>query len=82
MLQTHQARRNRTAIDRELARRLHHAVEQAKLDVRGLAFYVHEGSVAVYGSVRTEALREEVLTLVADQPGARRITDHLELPAA
>lgn len=82
MLQTLQERRNRTAVDRELARRLHHAVEQAKLNVRGLAFYIQDGSIAVYGSVRTETLREAVLSLVADQPGTRRITDHLQLAAA
>ncbi len=77
-----QDRQARTAADRELARRLRAAVEGARLEVYGLSFYVHEGSIAVYGLIRTEALRERVLTLVAEQPGARRIHDHLHLPPA
>ncbi|HLT48432.1 MAG TPA: hypothetical protein VK002_14455 [Rubricoccaceae bacterium] len=83
ILQTLQERRTRTAADRELARRIQFAVESARIeDVGGLSFYVHEGSVAVYGAIRTEALRERVLGLVAEQPGVRRIQDHLQLPAA
>lgn len=68
--------------DRELARRLRAAVEGAKLGVFGLSFYVHDGSIAVYGLIRSESSRERILTLVGEQPGARRISDHLHLPPA
>lgn len=77
-----QERRARTAADRELARRVAFAIENAKLEVDGLSFFVHDGSVAVYGAVRVETLRERVLGLVAEQPGVRRIQDHLQLPLA
>ena len=83
MLQSLQERRTRTAVDRELARRLQFAFRNAQGEaIGGLSFYVHEGSVAVYGAIRTEALREKVLGLVAEQPGVQRIQDHLQLPAA
>jgi hypothetical protein len=81
-LRSVQDRRTRTTADRELARRLHFAVTNARLEASGLSFYVHEGSVSVYGAVRAEALREQVLDLVAEQPGVRRIQDHLQLPVA
>lgn len=80
MLQALQERRARTAADRELARRIQFAVDNAQIEGGGLSFYVHEGSVAVYGAIRTEALRERVLGLVAEQPGVRRIQDHLQFP--
>lgn len=71
-------RRARTAADRSLARRIQSAVRMANLETGGFSFYVHDGSVAVYGSVATEALREQILGIVAEQPGLRRITDHLQ----
>lgn len=74
-----QERKSRTSADRELARRVRATLEGANLDVRGLSVYVHDGSIAVYGSIRSESTRESLLSLVADQPGARRITDHLQL---
>ena len=82
VLQSFRERQARTSADHELARRVHFAVESAGLDVGGLSFYVHDGSVAVYGAIRSEAVRERVLGLVAEQPGVRRIQDHLQLPAA
>jgi hypothetical protein len=64
--------------DRELARRVQNAIDQAARTAGGgLSFYVHEGTVAVYGSVSDEASRQAVLGIAADQPGARRIIDHL-----
>ncbi|HYE95906.1 MAG TPA: BON domain-containing protein [Rubricoccaceae bacterium] len=77
-----QERRARSSADRALARRLHDAFAAARLEVDGLSLYVHEGAVTLYGMVRTEAHREAVLTLVAQQPGLRRISDHLQLPPA
>lgn len=77
-----QERRARTAADRELARRLHAAVGAAKLEASGLSFYVHDGAIAVYGQVRAEPVREAVLALAAEQPGARLVVDHLRLAEA
>ena len=77
MLGTLQDRRSRTADDKELAERLAFAVEQGPLALKGLSFYVHDGSVAIYGTVPSETLREEVLGLIAEQSGVKRITDHL-----
>ena len=68
-------RRARTATDRSLARRLHAALDGARAD--GLALYVHNGAVSVYGTVAGEAARDALLTVVAGQPGVRRIVDHL-----
>lgn len=74
-----QEQKSHTSADRELARRIRATVEGSKLDLSGLSVYVHDGSIAIYGSIKDERNREQVLTLVADQPGARRITDHLQL---
>jgi hypothetical protein len=81
-VQSLQERRARTAADRELARRLHAAVGASKLETGGLSFYVHDGAIAVYGQVRTDAVREAVLSLAAEQPGARLVVDHLRLAEA
>ncbi len=72
----------RTTTDRELTRRIRSAVECSAFAVRGLSVYVHDGSVDVYGTIESDAKREDVLSLVAEQPGAKRITDHLEFPGA
>jgi hypothetical protein len=79
LVQTLQERRARTAADRELARRLHAVVEQGALAAHGLSFFVHDGGIAVYGTVRDEPSREAVLAVLAEQPGTRRIVDHLQL---
>lgn len=77
-----QERRVRTAADRELTRRIRAVVENSPLNIHGLSIYVHDGSVDVYGTIENDTRREDVLSLVAEQPGAKRITDHLELPGA
>lgn len=77
-LNTLQERRVRTSADRELTRRIRAAVEESPLKIRGLSVYVHDGSVDVYGTIENDARREDVLSLVAEQPGAKRITDHLK----
>jgi hypothetical protein len=71
-----QERRARTLADRELARRVCDAVER-ETGQGGLSFYVHDGTVTVYGSTPNRATREAILRLAAGQPGARRIIDHL-----
>lgn len=82
LVQAFQERKGKTAADRELARRLHAAFAASPLDALGLSVYVHDGAIAIYGSVRDEAAREAVLALAAAQPGARRVADHLQLPSA
>lgn len=72
-----QERRARTATDRSLARRLHAALVGGATGAAGLALYVHNGAVSIYGTVPTEAVREAVVTCAAAQPGVRRIVDHL-----
>jgi osmotically-inducible protein OsmY len=72
-----QERRARTATDRSLARRLHAALVQDRTGASGLALYVHNGAVSIYGTVPSETVREAVLTVAAAQPGVRRIVDHL-----
>ena len=77
-----QDNRVRTTVDRELTRRIRAAVENSALKINGVSIYVHDGSVDVYGTIESETKREDVLSLVAEQPGAKRITDHLNLPEA
>lgn len=76
-----QHRRALTASDRSLARRLLSALAAGRTGASGLALYVHNGAVSVYGSVPTEAVREAVLALAAEPPGVRRIVDHLSVGA-
>ena len=77
-----QENRVRTTVDRELTRRIRAAVENSALKISGVSIYVHDGSVDVYGTIESGTKREDVLSLVAEQPGAKRITDHLNLPEA
>lgn len=74
-----QHRRARTASDRSLARRLQAALASGRTGASGLALYVHNGAVSVYGIVSAESVREAVLALAAEQPGVRRIVDHLSV---
>lgn len=78
----YQERRARTAADRQLARRLDAALAAAPDGTSGLAAYVHNGAISLYGTVPTDAAREAVLSLAAAQPGVRRIVDHLAVADA
>ncbi|MFN3596272.1 MAG: hypothetical protein ACK41D_03270 [Rubricoccaceae bacterium] len=76
-----QERRARTTADRSLAERLRkHLRRVDACAAAGLSFYAHDGTVAVYGLFPSLALREQVLAVVAQQPGVRRIVDHTRLP--
>lgn len=77
LVDRHQSLRARTTADRSLARRLCDAVRQSGLPIAGLAFYVHDGAVSVYGSVADGPARETIVSLAASMPGVRRIVDHL-----
>lgn len=74
-----QQRRTKTTADRSLARRLSDSVRRADLGVRGVAFYVHDGAVSIYGTVADEGVREGVIVVVTRQPGVRRVVDHLHV---
>lgn len=74
-----QERRAKTTADKSLALRLKHTLQREKVSLVGLAFYVNHGAVSVHGAVPDAAAREELLALVAKQPGVSRIVDHLRL---
>ena len=71
--------RARTTADAGLARLLEGGVAEAGLAVRGLAFYVHDGVVSIYGGVADGEAREAVLDVVCEQPGVQRVVDHLRI---
>ena len=74
--------RARTTADARLARVLRSEAEGAGLAVRGLAFYVHDGVVSIYGGVTSSEDREAVLDVVCEQPGVQRVIDHLRVGEA
>lgn len=74
-----QERRARTTTDRSLAGRLHAAMAPSDIGGVGLALYVHNGAVSVYGTLPSDSAREALLALAAAQPGVRRIVDHTGL---
>lgn len=77
LIDSFQNRRAHTTTDRSLAKRLRRTVDQCGVEPLGLAFYVHNGAVSVYGTVPDESAREALLTVATSQPGVRRIVDHL-----
>ena len=81
LVSRHQNRRAQTTADRSLARRLREAVRQSEVEVRGIAFYIHDGVISVYGSFTDPADREALLAVMTQQPGVRRIVDHLRVEA-
>lgn len=82
LVDRHQTHRALTTADRSLARRLRDSVRQSGVAVVGLAFYVHDGAISIYGGVRDVPSREAIVTLAASQPGVRRIVDHLHIDDA
>ena len=82
MVERHQMRRTKTTADKSLARRLRGALRSADLSARGIALYVHDGAVSIYGAVADAAEREALLGVVSAQPGVRRIVDHLQIGEA
>ncbi len=65
-----------------MAQRLRDTVRQSGIDETGIAFYVHDGAVSIYGTVPDEAAREALLAVMTRQPGVRRIVDHLRIGEA
>lgn len=77
LIERHQQNRAKTTADQSIARRLRDGVRQSGVEVSGLAFYVHDGAVSIYGTVPDQAARDRLLAAAAGQPGVRRIVDHL-----
>ena len=69
-----------TLKDRALARRFRDAFEQdlEMADVHGLHFYMQEGVVTVYGTVRHELDRELLLSFIRQMPGVKGVIPHLQ----
>ena len=82
LVDRHQANRAKTTADRSLARRLKDGIAALEAPVAGLAFYVHDGAISIYGTVPTPAAREALIGLASGLPGVRRIVDHLQLADA
>ena len=79
LVDRHQAARAKTTADKSLTRRLRDGVRASDVKVKGLAFYVHDGAISLYGTVPDAAAREALLAIVTRLPGVRRIVDHLRL---
>ena len=79
LVERHQQRRAKTSADKSVARRLRQGIRSAGLSASGLAIYVHDGAISLYGTVHDEAAREALLGVASSQPGVRRIVDHLRI---
>ena len=80
LVETLTARRDKTAADRQLSRRLFVTFERlGMVHTQGLHFYVFDGAVSVYGSVATPEVRDQVLAALTALPGVRQVTEHLQV---
>lgn len=83
----HRLRRSRseearqTGRDLSLARRLYATFDRdLKLaEIQGIHFYVQNGVVTLYGTVRTELDRDLLVSLVREIPGVKGVVAHLQL---
>lgn len=76
------ARRSRqTARDVSLARRLYNTFERdlELAEIQGIHFYVQNGIVTLYGTVRHALDRDLLMTLVREMQGVKGIVTHLQL---
>ena len=71
----------RTQRDRRTARRLANTFEHdlELIDVIGFQFYVQDGVVNVYGTVRNVLDREMMLSLIRQVPGVQDIRSYLQV---
>ena len=74
--------RSRTTADKSLAKRLRAGIQNAGVGAVGVAFYVHDGAVSLYGTVASAEVREDLIAVASAQPGVRRIVDHVRLTDA
>ncbi|MEX0600648.1 MAG: BON domain-containing protein, partial [Rhodothermales bacterium] len=70
-----------TTRDLALTRRLYTTFESdlELADVQGIQFYVQNGVVTLYGTVRHELDREMLVSLVRDIAGVQGVVAHLQL---
>ena len=71
----------KTLADRALAHRLFRTFEYdlELADLRGIHFYVQDGSVTLYGTVRHELDRDLLVSLVRQIDGVKGVTEHLQI---
>lgn len=74
-------RSRQTARDISLARRLYNTFERdlELAEIQGIHFYVQNGIVTLYGTVRHELDRDLLMTLVREMQGVKGIVTHLQL---
>ena len=82
LLDAVQNRQAETTTDRSIARRIQGELRRTEGPSEGLSFFVHGGTVSVYGTVGSPDVRDAILTLVTSQPGVHRVVDHLQLAGA
>lgn len=70
----------RTGHDRALARRLYTTFERdlEVADVHGLHFYVSNGTVTLYGTIRSELDRDLLISVVRQVPGVKGVVTRLQ----
>lgn len=70
-----------TGKDLSLARRLYATFDRdLKLaEIQGIHFYVQNGVVTLYGTVRTDLDRDLLVSLVREIPGVKGVVAHLQL---
>jgi osmotically-inducible protein OsmY len=70
-----------TLSDRLLAERLYRTFENAPeaAQVRGIHFYVHNGMVTIYGTVRHEENQEELSARIREIPGVKGVVEHVQV---
>lgn len=70
-----------TRRDRQLARRLARTFEGdlELADVKGIHFYVQNGTVSLYGTVRHALDRDLLVSLVRELPGVKAVVPHLQV---
>jgi len=72
-----------TQSDKLLAQRLYRTFEhQAEHgQVRGIQFYVHNGTVTLYGTVRHDMDRDHLTASVRQVPGVKGVIERLQVVA-
>ncbi len=81
-LQRTPARDSRQTLkDRALAYRLFHTFERDMelASVRGIHFYVQNGTVTLYGTIRHELDRTLLVSMVRQITGVKGVVEHLQI---
>lgn len=70
-----------TTSDFSLARRLYSTFERdlELAEIQGIHFYVQNGIVTLYGTVRHELDRDLLMSLVREMSGVKGVVTHLQL---